>query len=134
MTVSLSTTVRNARLQAVLDAIGGNAQIRMFTAPRPANVAAAETGTLLAELTGGTPLAPPPVGGTATANPITQDSAANATGVAAWARIRTSGGSAVLDVDCSNVGGGGEIELITTSITAGQPVQWSSLVLTEGNP
>ncbi len=133
MTLRLSTVVRNARLQQVINALGNSAQIRIFTTPRPANVAAAETGTLLGELTGGTPFAPAASGGTATANAITNDSAANATGTAAWARLRDSGGTAIVDVDVTNVGGGGELELVTTSIVIGQPIQMTSLVLNEGN-
>lgn len=134
MTTRLAVATRNARLQALIDALGGAAQIRIFSSPRPANVAAAETGTLLAELTGGTPFAPAPSGGVATANAVTQDSSANATGAAAWARLRTSGGSAVMDIDVTATGGGGELELVTTSITTGQPVQISSFTITEGNP
>jgi hypothetical protein len=53
-------------------------------------------------------------------------------GTAAWARIRTSGGTAVMDIDVTNTGGGGELELVTTSITTGQPVQITALTLTEG--
>lgn len=133
MTTRLAATTRNARLDALITALGGGAQIRIFTTPRPANVAAAETGTLLAELTGGTPFAPAASGGAATANAVTQDASANATGTAAWARLRTSGGTAIMDIDVSATGGGSELELVTTSIVTGQPVQISSFVLTEGN-
>lgn len=133
MTIKLSTSARNSRLDALIAAIGASAQIRIFSGSRPANVAAAETGTLLAELTGNaTAFAPAASGGVSSANAITQDASANATGTAAWARIRTSGGTAVVDIDVTNTGGGGELELVTTSITTGQPVQISSFTLTEG--
>lgn len=134
MTTRLATTTRNARLDALIAALGNSAQIRIFTTPRPANVAAAETGTLLAELTGGSPFAPAASSGAAAANAVTQDSSANATGTAAWCRLRTSGGTAIMDIDVTATGGGGELELVTTSITTGQPVQISSFNLTEGNP
>jgi hypothetical protein len=133
MTVKLSTAVRNSRLDDLVATIGTSAQIRVFSSPRPANVAAAESGTLLAELTGNaSAFAPAASGGATTANAITQDASANATGTAAWARIRTSGGTAVMDIDVTNTGGGGELELVTTSITTGQPVQITALTLTEG--
>lgn len=132
MTVKLAAAQRNSRLDSLVTAIGNAAQIRIFTTPRPANVAAAETGTLLAELTGGSPFAPAASGGATTANAITQDASANNTGTAAWARIRTSGGTAVMDIDVTATGGGGELELVTTSIVAGQPVQITALTLTEG--
>lgn len=134
MTIKLAVATRNARLQALIDAIGASAQIRIFSGSRPANVAAAETGTLLAQLTGNASgFAAAASGGTSTANAITQDSAADATGTASWARIRTSGGTAIVDIDVTATGGGGELELVTVSIVAGQPVQISSLSLTEGN-
>lgn len=132
MTVKLAVAQRNSRLDSLVNAIGNAAQIRIFTTPRPANVAAAETGTLLAELTGGSPFAPAASSGAATANAITQDASANNTGTAAWARIRTSGGTAVMDIDVTATGGGGELELVTTSIVTGQPVQITALTLTEG--
>ena len=133
MTIKLSTSARNSRLDALIAAIGASAQIRIFSGSRPANVAAAETGTLLAQLTGNaTAFAPAASGGASSANPITQDSSADATGTASWARIRTSGGTAVVDIDVTNTGGGGELELVTTSIATGQPVQISSFTLTEG--
>lgn len=132
MTVKISVAARNARAQALVDSLGANAQIRIFTAPRPADVAAAETGTLLAQLTGGTPFAPAPSGGVATANIIANDTSADATGTASWARLRTSGGTAVIDIDITATGGGGDLQLVTTSIVATQPVQISSLTITEG--
>lgn len=133
MTVKLAVAQRNSRLDSLVNAIGNAAQIRIFTTPRPANVAAAETGTLLAQLTGNaTAFAPAASGGATTANAITQDSSADNTGTAAWARIRTSGGTAVMDIDVTATGGGGELELVTTSIVAGQPVQITALTLTEG--
>lgn len=133
MTIKLSVAARNSRLDALVAALGSAAQIRIFSGSRPANVAAAETGTLLAELTGGTPFAAAASGGTAAVNPITQDASANATGTAAWARLRTSGSTAVIDIDVTATGGGGELELVSTSIVATQPVQISSFALTEGN-
>ena len=133
MTVKLSTTARNNRLASVIADLGNGALIEIRTTPRPANVAAAATGTLLATLTGGSPFAPAPSGGSATANAITQDSAADATGAAAWARIyKATGPVAVIDIDVTATGGGGELELVTTSIVTGQPVQITSLTLNEG--
>lgn len=134
MAIQLSVAARNARLQALVDQIGAAARIEIRSGTRPANVATAATGTLLAELTGGSPFAPAPSGGVATANAITQDASANNTGTASWARILTSGSVAVMDIDVTATGGGGELQLVTTSIVATQPVQITSFTLTEGNP
>jgi hypothetical protein len=73
------------------------------------------------------------VNGVLTANAITQDASANATGTATWFRIVQSDGSTfVLD---GNVGtSGSDLNLTTTSIVATQPVSVTSFVITEGNP
>ena len=63
---------------------------------------------------------------------ITQDSSADASGTATWFRVTTSGGTFVID---GNVGtSGSDLNLVTTTIVATQPVSVSSFVITEGNP
>ncbi len=68
-------------------------------------------------------------GGLITANAITSDSSANATGTASWARIRTqSGGTAIADVD---VGTAATIIVFNTvAFTAGSTVAISSFTFT----
>lgn len=130
MTVGYSTALRNARLDEISTAIGNAGLLRIYDGARPATGGAATT--LLAELTCGTPFAPAASGGVLTANAITDDASANATGTATWARLTTSGGTFVVDMD---VGTAGPAELIlnTTSIVSGAPVEVTSLVITAGN-
>lgn len=114
-----------------LDGGGGNGLLRLYTGTAPAPDAAA-TGTLLAELTlsatafGAAADTNP--GGSVTANAITQDSSANASGTVGYARLVDSTGGNAINL---TVGvGSGELQLTTLTVVAGQPVQVTSLVLT----
>lgn len=130
MALAYSTTLRNARLDAITTAAGNAALLRIYDGTRPASGGTATT--LLSELTCGTPFAAAASGGVLTLGSITQDSSANATGTATWFRIVTSGGTFVLD---GNVGtSGSDLNLTTTSIVSGQPVSVTSFTITEGNP
>ena len=51
MAIQLSTTVRNARLDAIETAIGATAVLKIRSGAAPANVATADSGTVLATLT-----------------------------------------------------------------------------------
>ena len=129
MAVGMATTLRNARLDEITTAAGASALLRIYDGTRPATGGTATT--LLAELTCNATFAPAASGGTLTLNAITQDSSANATGTATWARIVTSG--AVFVLDCSVGTSGADINLNTTSIVAAAAVSVTSAVFTEGN-
>jgi hypothetical protein len=65
----------------------------------------------------------------ATFNAIAQDSAADATGTAAFFRIfQSDGTTAVIDGDVGTTGS--DLNLNTTSIVAGGPIQITSMTLT----
>lgn len=131
MALKLSTTLRNARLDAITTAVGSNGILRIYSGTRPANVAAAISGTLLAELTCSATFAPAASGGVLTVNAVTQDSSADATGTATHFRQwRSDGTTAVIDGDVGT--SGSDLNLNTTSIVAGGPVSVTSYVLTEG--
>lgn len=126
-----AATLRDAMLDAITTRAGNAALLRIYDGSRPATGGTATT--LLAELTCGSPFAGAAVNGVLTANAITQDSAANATGTATWFRIVQSDGSThVMD---GNVGtSGSDLNLTTTSIVQNQPVSVTSFVINEGNP
>jgi hypothetical protein len=132
MTAGYVTTLRNARADAITAAIGANGLLRIYDGTRPATGGSATN--LLAELALGATFAPAASSGVLTANAITQDASANATGTATWFRLTTSGGTAVVDGSVTATGGGGDLELNTTSLVSGGPVAVTSLTITEGNP
>lgn len=132
MAVKYSTALRNAQLDAVTTAIGGSGKLRIYSGTRPANVAAAITGTLLAELTLNATFAPAASSGVLTANAITGDTSADATGTATHFRIfQSNGTTAVIDGDVGT--SGSDLNLTSTSIVATEPVNVTSLTITRGN-
>lgn len=134
MALSYSTTLRNSRLDQITSTVGNAGVLRIYSGTVPANVGTAlGAQVILAELTCGSPFAGSASSGVLTANSITQDSSANATGTASFFRLFTSGGTAVAQGTVTATGGGGDLTLSTTSITSGQPVQVTSFAITEGN-
>lgn len=118
-----------------IDAYNMTGLLRIYSGAAPANADASLAGTaVLAELTMSRPAFSGAVdanpGATATAAPITQDSSANLGGTATFARIVNASGEACLQVSVSAVGGGGELQLATTTIVSGQPVQVTSFTVT----
>jgi hypothetical protein len=133
MAIKLSATARNARMDAITTAVGTSGILRIYSGTRPANVAAAITGTLLAELTcNASAFAAAASGGVLTANAITADSSANNTGTATHFRLfRSDGTTAVIDGDVA--ASASDLNLTPTSITSGQQVSVTSFVITDGN-
>lgn len=105
--------------------------LRIYSGTKPANVAAAITGTLLAELRFNATAFGASSSGVATANAITADSSADNTGTATHFRaFQSDGTTAVMD---GTVGTSGcDCNLNTTSIVAGAAVSVTSMTVTEG--
>lgn len=61
--------------------------------------------------------------------PVT-DTSADATGTAATFSLLDKDGTTILSGTVTATGGGGDMELVSTSITSGQPVQITSLTYT----
>lgn len=136
MTVALATSVRNARLDAIRDALdagSGAAKLRIYTASRPATGAAITSQTLLAELELANPSAPNASGGVLTLTTSFSDPTANATGTAAWARLVDSDENFVADLTVTATGGGGDVTFATVSFVAAQTITITSATITEGN-
>lgn len=66
---------------------------------------------------------------TATANTITDDTSADATGTASWFRVTKSTGVAVFDGSVGAVGDTADLLLASTSIVAGEDVAISSFTV-----
>lgn len=132
MALGFDVTLRNSRLDEItaeVDAGAGAGLLRIYDGVRPATGGAVTT--LLAELTFSDPSFPAAAAGVLTANSITQDASANATGTATWFRVVDSDSNFVMDGDVGT--SGSDLNLNTTSIVAGLPVSVTSFVLTEGN-
>lgn len=111
----------NTRLNA-----GGAATVEIYTGTKPATPDTAITsqvllGTCTCSATAGTH-----ANRRFTFNAITQDSAADTSGTATWARFKSGAGTAVLDVDVTTTGGGGFMQMNNTAITAEGPISITS--------
>lgn len=130
--VRFVNSVKNAVLTPLKDAIdagSGAGTIKIYTGTQPTLASdAVTTQTLLGTLTFSDPCGTVATGAL-TMSAITQDSSADATGTATWARIADSAGNTVMDVNVSATGGGGALQLNTTSIVSGGPILISSFVI-----
>ncbi len=92
--MQLSTTVRNARLDAIETAIGTGALLEFWSGAIPANCAAADAGTKLAGATLPSDWMSDASAGSKAKAGTWQDAAADANGLARHYRIKNSAGSA----------------------------------------
>ncbi len=113
-----------------VDAGSTGGTIKFYTAEMPANTTVSITdqtllGTCTFDATCGSVAA-----GTFTADAITPDSSADASGTAVWARIQDSNAVVVVDVDVTVTGGGGFIQMPTNVLVAGGPIAFTAFTAT----
>jgi hypothetical protein len=134
MTMQLSTTVRNARADAIESTIGTSAVLKIRTGAAPANCAAADSGSVLATLNLPSDWMAAASGGAKAKAGTWEDLTADATGTAGHFRVYDSGGSTChIQGSCTATGGGGDMTLDNTSIAAGQAITVTGFTITEGN-
>ncbi|MBB2915849.1 hypothetical protein [Cupriavidus alkaliphilus] len=115
-------------LDAITTAAGANAVLTVYNGTRPATGGSATTA--LAALTCSATLAPGAAGGVLTLNAIS-NAAATATGTATWARLTTSGGTFLIDLDVGT--SGTDLVLNATGIVTGATVSVTAATITAGN-
>ena len=135
MAIQFSTTVRNAMLDAIETAIGTSAVLKIRTGAAPANCATADSGTVLATITLGSDWAAAASGGTKAWSSLpVSDLLADNTGTAAHFRLYASDGTTCHEQGTvTATGGGGDIEVITTSFTQNQPFNITAWTWTAPN-
>lgn len=134
MALQYSTTVRNAKLDAVETAIGTSAVLKIRTGSAPATCATADSGTVLATLNLPSDWMAAASGGTKALSGTWQDTSADATGTAAHFRLYASDGTTChAQGTVTATGGGGDMTLDNTSIASGQQVTVTGFTLTAGN-
>lgn len=134
--LSFNTATRTARCQAVVTAAGASAVLEVRSGTKPATTPGAgalpaATGTLLATITFGSTI------GTCTSGALdwdeagaTQSNGSHVAGTPGYARLKTSGGTAIFDID---VCGSAPCWTFTGSVATGQNVTLTALLFTEGN-
>ncbi len=134
MAIQYSTAVRNAQLDALETAIGVSAVLKIRTGAAPANVATADSGTVLATMTLPSDWLAAASSGSKAKSGTWQDTSADATGTAAHFRIYASDGTtAHIQGTVTATGGGGDLTLDNTSIASGQAITISSFSITAAN-
>jgi hypothetical protein len=129
-TLKRAIITRNAAGDAEA-ALANDGYIRIYSGTIPATPETTASGTLLAELRFNATAFAAASGGVITANAITSDSNANATGTAGWARILKSDATSVLwDLDVTATGGGGAMTFANVNFIAGGLVQLSAFNIT----
>lgn len=134
MAVRLPTGTVNAKADAAvdrLDAGSGAGMIRIYTGSQPASANDAVSGTLLCTFTLADPAFGSAVAGVATLASTPRTATAVAAGTAGWFRAVDSTGSGVFDGSVTATGGGGQIELNTTTLSVGVDVELTSGTYTQ---
>lgn len=133
MAVQLSVASRNARLDAIETAVGTAPKLQIRTGAQPANCAAADSGTLLCEMTLPSDWASAAASG-AKAKSGTWSGTGAAAGTAAHFRLKDSAGTTChMQGTVTITGGGGDMTVDNTSIAVSQAVTVNTWTMTDGN-
>ena len=134
MALQLSTTVRNALLDAIETAIGTSAVLKIRTGAVPANPAAADAGSVLATISLPSDWMAAASGGSKSLSGSWSDNSADATGTAAHFRLYASDGTTCHKQGTVTLtGNGGDMTLDSLSFTAGQQFSVTGFTLTAPN-
>lgn len=116
-------------LNAAVNAGSSNGLLKIYSGTVHATRGTAPSGTLLGTLT----LADPAftsANGVLTLGTVTEDSSADDDGAAGCFTLSDSDNNIVADGSITGIGGGGEIEMNTTTIVAGGPIGITSGTIT----
>lgn len=133
MAVRIADSVRTTRVDSIriaIDAGAGAGLLRIYAGAKPGTKGGTPAGLLLAELTCADPCGSSTTGVLTFTVPFS-DTSANNTGAAAFFYLTDSTGTYVCEGDCGV--SGSDLNLTTLSIVIGQPVQVTSLAITDGN-
>jgi len=131
MALQLSMLARNNILDGLETFIGTSAVLKIKTGAPPATCDTADSGTVLATLSLPSDWMAAAANGTKAKSGTWEDASADNTGTAAHWRIYASDGTTChMQGTITATGGGGDMTLITTSITSGQPITITGFSLT----
>ena len=135
MTVQLSTTVRNAMLDAIEAAISTSAILKIRTGAQPANCGTGDSGSVLATINLPSDYMAAASGGSNAKSGTWEDLSADGTGTAGHWRLYASDGTTChAQGTITATGGGGDMTVDNVSIASGQPITVTSFQFNAGNP
>lgn len=128
MTIQLSVAVRDAMLNAIETAIGTSAVIKLKTGAQPADCAAADSGTVVATISLASDwMAASSSGSKAFSSTPLEDTSADNAGTLAHYRVYASDGTTChMQGTITATGGGGNMTVDNTVVTAGQDIKITS--------
>lgn len=132
MAIQFSVAVRNARLDAFETTTGTSPILRLLTGSEPANCAAAQTGTLIAEATLPSDWMNAAASGQKTISGTWQDLSANNSGTPGYFRILDSSGT-TCHLQGTAGTSGTDMILSAGTVTAGDSFTVTSFTVTDGN-
>lgn len=131
--ITPSVAVRNAILTAIKTALEVGTQastIAIYTGAKPSGPDSSVTSQIkLGTLTFSDTSIGSVSNGELTFGAITQDTSADNTGTATWARMFDGNGLAVIDVDVGTIGGNAFLQMNTVAVVATGPITMSSCVI-----
>jgi len=133
MAIRLPAASRNAAADAVVDRADGGSgagTIQIRTGTQPASADSPASGILLVTVALSDPAFGPASNGSANLAGVPLSAVAVADGTAGWFRMLDGDGNTVLDGSVSATGGGGDLQLSTTTITTGLTVEITSGTVT----
>ena len=134
MALQYSTTLRNNQLDTIETTIGTSAVLKIRTGAPPANIATADSGTVLATLNLPSDWLAAASSGSKAKSGTWEDLSADNTGTAGHFRIYQSDGTtAHIQGTVTVTAGGGDMTVDNTSFASGQNVTVSTFTISRGN-
>lgn len=129
MTIQFAQSTAHAMLDAIETDIGASPVLYLRSGAQPATCAAADTGTLIATIAmAADAFANAASWAKAIGAALSDPSADNAGTLGHW-RIKTSGSVTKLQGSITATGGGGDMTVDNTNVTAGQQIDVSSFAI-----
>lgn len=134
MALQYSVALRTAQIAALVTEVGASPVLEFRSGSAPANCAASRTGTVLATMTlPSTPFGTPSAGAVAKSG-TWSDASADASGTLGyWTLYKSDGTTVCAQGTVTATGGGGDITVASTSITASQPFTINTFTITAAN-
>lgn len=132
MALKFAAATRNARLQAIIDQLGSDPILELWSGTEPANVAAVDApdGAIIASIQLPTTPFNTPGSGAMTLAGTWRDLSADAAGTVSHFRMTTSGGVVILQ---GTVGVGQEMTLDDYAPEVGESITITACTITDGN-
>jgi len=129
MTATIALVVADAEATAINTQIGSNPQLKIYAGTKPATPETAATGTLVDTI--------PLTGFTVDGDVLTSNDPAAVNPVVAasaplYARLVTSSGTDIMDLDVSDETGNGDVKLATTTIQTAVPIDITAITINLG--